>query len=51
MRLSGSQALDPRHVDIEADDIEADLDRPHGDGKTGVALADDDQAIAFAVRH
>ena len=47
MRLSGGQSFDPGPVDIEADDIEADLDRPHGDWKSRVALADDDEAITL----
>ena len=45
VRFPGGQSLDPYHVDVEADDVESDLDRPHGDGKPRVALTDDDQAI------
>ena len=37
------QPLDPVDVEVEADDVVADLDGPQGEGQADVALADDDQ--------
>ena len=33
------QALDPVDVEVEADDVVADLDRPEGQGQADIALA------------
>ena len=51
VRFTSGQPLDPYLVDVEADDVKAGLDRPHGDRKPGVALTNDNQAIQFWHRH
>ena len=51
VRFAGGQPLDPYFVEIEADDVEADLNRPHGNREPGVALTDDDHAIGFCRSH
>jgi hypothetical protein len=51
VRFSRGKSFDPGSVNIEADDIEAHLDRPHGDWKSRVPLADDDQAITLRTTH
>ena len=51
VRFSGGQSLDSHDVDVEADDVEACLDRPHGNGEPRVALTHDHQAIRLWRTH
>jgi hypothetical protein len=51
MRFSGGESLDPYLVDVEAYDVESGLDSPHGNGESGVALTDDNQAIQLWFSH
>ena len=42
---AGGRAVDLGGVELEADDVESDLDGPDGDGQAHIALADDDDAL------
>ncbi len=51
MRFAGGQTFDPHLVEVEADHVETDLHRPHGNRKPGVALTDDNHAIHYWCGH
>ena len=43
--VAGGEPFDALLVLVEADHVEARLDRPHGEGKSDVPLADDDDLL------
>src|SRR6476469_822716 len=45
VRVARVQSLDLRCIRIEPDDVESDLDGPHGEREADIALADDNQAF------
>jgi hypothetical protein len=51
VRRAGCEAVDLAGVEIEADHVEAHLDRPHRQRQADVALADDHQLVVRHVAH
>ena len=43
----GGQSLDPHHIDVEADNVEAGFHCAHCDRKPRITLSNDYQAICF----